>query len=209
MRLGLVSDIHCNIESLDVALEQMGDVDEVLCAGDAIFSFRFSNAVVARLRQIGARMVLGNHELDVLGPQGIRVREDKKTDPELLRWLYRQPTRIDTIIDDRRLTMFHAAPLAPFDYVYGDSPRLKEFGELGAKFVVYGHTHYALAEQVDGTLVINPGSTGQPRNPTNGFRSSYAILDTSSGEVTFHVYDDPNYPPNYTEWSDGPDGSTR
>ena len=81
MRLGLVSDIHCNIESLDVALEQMGDVDEVLCAGDAIFSFRFSNAVVARLRQIGARMVLGNHELDVLGPQGIRVREDKKTDP--------------------------------------------------------------------------------------------------------------------------------
>ena len=37
--------------------------------------------------------------------------------------------------------------------------------------------------------------------------SSYAILDTGSGEVSFHVYDDPNHPPRYTEWSDGPNAS--
>ena len=94
MRLGIVSDIHCNIESLDLALAKMGDVDEVLCAGDAVFTYRFSNEVVARLREIGARIVLGNHDLDVLGPQGIRVREHELTDPDLVRWLYRQPTRV-------------------------------------------------------------------------------------------------------------------
>ena len=208
MRLGIISDIHCNIESLDTALERMSDtVDEVLCAGDSILGFRFSNDVIARLREIGARVVLGNHDLDVLSPQGVRVREDKQTDQELLRWLYRQPTRIDTIIGNRRLTMFHAAPSEPMDYIYTDSTRLKEFGDLGAAFVVYGHTHFAMAEQVGRTLVINPGSTGQPRDPTNGFRASYAILDTSSAEVTFDVYDDPLHPPRYTEWSDGPNAA--
>ena len=42
---------------------------------------------------------------------------------------------------------------------------------------------------------MNPGSTGQPRNPANGFRVSYAILDTQSGEVTIDVFDDPLRPP--------------
>ena len=196
MRLGLVSDIHCNLAALEIALERMSDrVDEVLCSGDAIFQFRFSNEVIARLRQIGARLVLGNHEDVVLGPLGDRVRAHPQTDPELLRWLSEQPRRIDTVIDGKKLTMFHATPdEPPYDYVYSDSPRMQEFGELGADFVVYGHTHYELVQRVNGTLVVNPGSTGQPRNPSNGFRASYAILDTQSGEVTVELFDDPTRP---------------
>ena len=195
MRLGLVSDIHCNAEALEIALARMGDVDEVLCSGDAIFQFRFSNDVVRRLREIGARVVLGNHEDVVLGPLGERVRAHHTTDPELLRWLAGQPRRIDTVIGGKKLTMFHACPdEPPYEYVYADSPRIREFGELGADYVIYGHTHYELLERVDSTLVVNPGSAGQPRNPANGFRASCAVLDTQSGEVTFEIFDDPLRP---------------
>ena len=205
MRLGLVSDIHCNLGALDIALERMsGQVDEVLCSGDSIFQFRFSNEVIGRLREIGARIVLGNHEDVVFGPLGERVREHRSTDPELLKWLSEQPLRIDTVIDGKKLTMFHACPdQPPYEYIYEGSPRMKEFGELGADYVVYGHTHYELRRRVNSyelrrrvnsTLVINPGSTGQARNPSNGFRVSYAILDTQSGEVTFDVFDDPLRP---------------
>ena len=203
MRLGIVSDIHCNIDSLNLALERMGDVHEVLCAGDAVMTYRFSNEVIARLREIGAHLVLGNHDMDVLGPQGVRVREHPGVDEELLRWLGQHSARLDTVIDGKKLTMFHAAPSAPYDYVYRESARLREFGDLGADFVVYGHTHYAMAAQVNGTLVVNPGSAGQPRDPKNGFRSSFAVLDTASKEVRLEVYDDPVHPPRYTEWSDG------
>jgi len=49
MRLGIVSDVHGNIEALDIAIEQMGAVDELLCAGDACYQFRFSNEVCGRL----------------------------------------------------------------------------------------------------------------------------------------------------------------
>ena len=37
MLLGIVSDLHCNIQGLDKALELMGDVDQVLCLGDTIY----------------------------------------------------------------------------------------------------------------------------------------------------------------------------
>ncbi len=195
MRLGIVADIHGNVASLDLALSLMGHVDEVLCAGDLVSGFRFSNEVVARLREIGARVVLGNHDLDVLGPHGERVRESSATDPELLRWLSEQPIRLDTRVDGRRLTMFHAAPEEPFEYVYAESPRMRLWRDLDADFVIYGHTHYGLAHREGDALVINPGSTGQPRDPRNGFRSSFAVLDTASGEVRVEVYDDPVYRP--------------
>ena len=50
MRIGIVSDLHGNINGLDLALERMGDVDEVCRPGDAFNQDRFSNEVVARLR---------------------------------------------------------------------------------------------------------------------------------------------------------------
>ena len=54
MRLGIVSDIHCNIDALKLALERMGRVDELLCAGDAFYEYRFSNEVIELLRSFAA-----------------------------------------------------------------------------------------------------------------------------------------------------------
>lgn len=196
MKLGIISDVHGNAASLERALELMPDVDEVLCAGDLVSSFRFSNEVVARLREIGARVVLGNHDLDVLAPHGERVRASAATDPTLLRWLAEQPERLDTQINGRRITMFHAVPEPPYGYVYAETPRMQQWSGLGADFVIYGHTHRALLHRVDDTLVINPGSAGQPRDARNGFRSSFAVLDTQSGEVLMQTYDDPVYRPH-------------
>lgn len=196
MRLGIISDVHGNAASLDRALSLMSDVDEVLCAGDLVSGFRFSNDVVARLREIGARVVLGNHDLDVLGPHGERVRASAATDPVLLRWLAAQPERLDVRVNGRRLTMFHAVPAPPYEYVYAETPRMQEWSRLGADFVIYGHTHRALSHRFNGTLVINPGSAGQPRDARNGFRSTFAVLDTQSGEVLIETYDDPVHRPH-------------
>ena len=43
VRLGIVSDIHSNAAGLQQALDLMGYIDELLCLGDAIFEYRFSN----------------------------------------------------------------------------------------------------------------------------------------------------------------------
>ena len=47
LKIGIVSDVHCNHAGLLQALELLGDVDELICLGDSIYEYRFSNEVVA------------------------------------------------------------------------------------------------------------------------------------------------------------------
>lgn len=192
MRIGIVSDIHGNIAGLDTALDRMGDVDEVWCPGDAFNQYEFSNDVVGRLRDIGARYILGNHEDTLLSPAGKRAQERQEVDEELLAWVRGQPYWIEETIDDKVIFMFHSTPWEPFgEYLYPHSPAISRLGELHADIAIYGHTHTKIAREFSGTLVINPGSTGMGQDPSNGRRLSYAVLDTATSEVTFDDFDNP------------------
>ena len=192
MRLGIVSDIHCNLAGLDLALERMGPVDQVICAGDACYEYRFSNAVAARLKEIGARYVLGNHEDVLLGPHGAAARAAAEVDPALVAWTAEQPHLIRADVGGKRLLLFHATPWAPFkDYLFPHSAALERLADLDADIVIYGHTHCQLQRRIGRTLVVNPGSTGEARDPQNGFQLSYAVVDTSAEAVEFGNFADP------------------
>jgi putative phosphoesterase len=192
MRIGIVADVHCNHEALRVALERMGDVDELLCAGDAVYQFRFSNEVIAILRERGARYILGNHEDVLLGKWGEKARSADWVRRVELDYMASQPFRIETLIDGKKLVMVHGSPFEPYnEYIYPNSPSIAKLGTIDASYVVLGHTHYQMAERVGRVLVINPGSAGEPRDARNAFRLSYAVLDTASGEVTFDDFPDP------------------
>src|ERR687894_307875 len=103
MRIGIVSDIHCNVQGLKQAIERMGDVDELLCAGDTIFEYRFSNEVVELLMERQARIVLGNHEHVFYGPAGVRARSAATIRQEALDFLSEQPLTIEVEVDGKRL----------------------------------------------------------------------------------------------------------
>ena len=87
LKVGIVSDLHCNLQGLDLALEAMGGVDELLCLGDSINEARFSNETIAALKARGAQVILGNHEEAFLSPAGERAREVSGTDPAMVAWL--------------------------------------------------------------------------------------------------------------------------
>lgn len=184
MRLGIVSDIHCNAEALALALARMGDVDELLCAGDAVFEYRFSNEVIELLRDRGARYVLGNHEHVMLDHRGARAREVAHVRPENVRYMAERPDTIKVEIDGKTLLMTHASPIPPHtQYCYPWSPELDQFAEVDADFIIIGHTHAQMARRIGRALVVNPGSAGDARDHRNGRRLSYAVLDTSTDEV--------------------------
>ncbi len=192
MKIGIVSDIHCNIAGLDRALAEMGDVDELICAGDSIFQYRFSNEVVTRLRERGARVILGNHEETFFSSAGVRAQQAGWIDRDAYTYLASQPAEIRVTVGGKRLCMVHGSPWDPHnEYVYPHSPTLRKFAEFDADIVVLGHTHYQMAERAGRTLVVNPGSTGQPRDPRNDFQLSFAILDSESDEVRFCSFPDP------------------
>lgn len=192
MKIGIVSDVHCNHEALRIALDRMGDVDELLCAGDAVYQFRFSNEVMALLRERGARYILGNHEEVLLGKWGEHARSVEGVQQSELEYMASQGYRLETRLNGKSLVMVHGSPWEPHnEYIYPNSPAISRLAEIGADYVILGHTHYQMAERVGRSLVINPGSAGEPRDPRNGFMLSYAVLDTVTDEVMFDDFRDP------------------
>ena len=45
---------------------------------------------------------------------------------------------------------------------------------MGADVAVFGHTHVAIEQIIDGVLIVNPGSISRPRDAANG---SFMMLD--------------------------------
>lgn len=184
MRIGIVADIHGNAAGLATALERLGDVDELVCAGDVVEEFRFGNEAVAMLRARGARCVLGNHDVGLLGLHGARARSARDVDPELVSWLAAQPPTIETVVGGKKLVVTHASPCPPYtQYVLPSSPELRRIAAVDADVVVLGHTHKQMVQRAGRALVINPGSVGQARDPGNGKRLSCAVLDVPAGDV--------------------------
>jgi putative phosphoesterase len=184
LRIGIVSDLHCNFAGLTRALALMGDVDEVICLGDSIWEYRFSNEVVRMLKERAVRTILGNHEEGFFGPQGVRARQAEWIDRSLLSWLAERPHRLELQIGEKRLLAVHSTPWEPRGtYIYPHSALLERFAESDADFVLYGHTHHQLVRRCGKVLVINPGSAGDARDPGNGRQLSCAVLDTVNEEV--------------------------
>lgn len=192
MRVGIVSDIHCNAAGLSQALSLMGDVDELICLGDSIYEYRFSNEVVRLLQEREARVILGNHEECFFGPQGERARARPGIDPVLAQWLASRPHRAELSVGGKRLLLVHSTPWEPRGtYVHPQSALLARFAEAEADFVLYGHTHQQVVRRFGAVLVINPGSAGEARDSANRFLLSCAVLDTASEEVRMIDFADP------------------
>jgi len=184
VRVGIVSDLHCNQHGLLRALDIMGDVDELICLGDSVYEYRFSNEVIEILRDRAAHTILGNHEEGFLGPQGVRARAADWIDPALLGWLADRPPRLMVEIGGKKLLLVHSTPWEPRGtYVYPHSSLIERFAAANADFVLYGHTHHQLVRRVGRVLVINPGSAGEARDSGNGRQLSCAVLDTATEEV--------------------------
>jgi putative phosphoesterase len=196
MKIGIVSDIHCNHAGLRAALAAMGDIEELLCLGDCIFEYEFSNEVVGLLRERGAHIIHGNHEEVFLSPSGARARADERVDQELLAYLAEQPSRRLLELGGKRLLMVHSTPWEPRGaYVYPHSAQLARFAEADADIVLYGHTHAQVVRRFGEVMVINPGSAGDARDSRNGRQLSCAVLDTITDEVRVIDFPDPRFSP--------------
>ena len=186
MKIGIVSDIHAEPRSLRKALDDMGSIDMILCAGDAISEYRFCPETVEILRERDVRCIRGNHELVLFerNPQYFKKCQSQFA-PEQLEFLMGVPLSIEMNLDEARILMVHASPLPPYEeYVYSGSPILRQVGSLPFDFIILGHTHVPMVHKTNGVTVINPGSCSQPRDEDR--RGSYAILDTAKMQVEIH-----------------------
>jgi putative phosphoesterase len=187
MRIGLISDVHANLVALEAVLADMPTVDEVICAGDVVGYNPWPAECVDRVRDVAATTVKGNHDRNVGTPERYRanhmahaglVHAGEQLSTEQRRWLDGLPER-ETWLDGRLLLVHsHPDPAQRGMYVYPkDFPRLVEHLD-DHDALVLGHTHVQHEATVDGTLMVNPGSVGQPRDGDP--RAGYAVLDVDA-----------------------------
>ena len=189
MKIGIVSDIHAEPRSLRHALQDMGSIDMVLCAGDSISEYRFCPETVEVLRENQVRCIRGNHEAVLFGGRNPHYLKKCQAEypSDLLEFLSTTPISIELDSDGARIFVVHGSPVPPYDeYVYSGSPVLRQVGELPYDFIILGHTHMPMVYKTDGVTVINPGSCSQPRDEDR--RGSFAILDTARREVEIHRF---------------------
>jgi predicted phosphodiesterase len=103
-------------------------------------------------------------------------------EPPVLAQLVGAPTETSLEFENLRIAVYHGSPWdSEGEYVYPDFPEWQKFGHVAADLVILGHTHIPFVRKVENTLVVNPGSCGQPRDGDP--RAAYAVFDTATREV--------------------------
>jgi predicted phosphodiesterase len=214
MRIAVISDIHGNCFALDVALADIRReaVDQIVCLGDAIQGGAQPAATVARLRELGCPIVMGNadawlltgEETDAERPATerlIAIREwslAQLSDADRAFIAGFQPTITIGLGDGRELLCFHGSPHSFDDIILPDTPEeaVERFlGGFGAAALAGGHTHLQQIRRLGDAVFFNPGSLGyayRHQQPEDGFRADswaeYAILSLDAGRLSLDFH---------------------
>jgi len=186
-RIGVIADIHANIEALESVLEDMPRVDRKICAGDLVGYGPEPDGVIELVRSEDILTVMGNHDHAVANGKFGSLSESagkaarwtrENLEEENLDFLQDLPKRVQIEIEGYEVFMTHGTPRSPLkEYLYpGVSDRVltKMTQEVDADVVILGHTHVPLERIIQERLILNPGAVGQPRDRDP--KASYTVL---------------------------------
>jgi len=213
MRIAVLSDIHSNLVALDAVLVHAGALDAVWHLGDVVGYGPEPDGVVARLAEVGAVGVRGNHDAAAIGGLEIEwFNPEARTAIEWTRdrispatrgWLAAHPeVRVMSGV-----TLVHGSPRDPLrEYITSEAIAGTNLEGLATPHGLHGHTHVPVAFVANGDRVrrcdppadvpqvfagerslLNPGSVGQPRDGDP--RASYLVLDPETMTATWHRVD--------------------
>jgi putative phosphoesterase len=187
MRVLVVADIHGNRAALEAIREPF---DACFCVGDIVDYGPEPGACVDWVRANATHAVRGNHDhgaaqnVEVQGAGGFRYLTAvtrplsvAALTPDQRRFLADLPTSRLFALGGKRFLLVHATPRDPMDEFAPPDPAFwrPRLAGLKVDYVVVGHTHQPYALDVNGTLVVNPGSVGLPRDGDP--RAAYAIIE--------------------------------
>jgi len=208
----LISAVHANLAALDAVLAdpEAARTDATWHLGDLVGYGPQPNEVVARLRELGAANILGNHDAAAVGL--LPTRDFNQFAAHAAAWTTDQLDEssrdylaaLPRIAATHDVTRVHGSLRDPlWEYLTTVEAAREHFARQETDLSAVGHTHIPLAlsltlsgsltaeEPGDGETLdltgarwcLNPGSVGQPRDSDP--RAAFALLDTSQRRVTF------------------------
>lgn len=215
MLAAVLSDPHGNRHALEAVLAEpeVAQADERWCLGDVVGYGAEPEACVALVREHCAVALCGNHDLAVTGALAIDEFSDvaataarwtaRTLSAEAVEWL----SRLLPVGRRADVALYHASPRDPvWEYVITEEAAAQNLACQDAEVALVGHSHVALSFRqtasggadgapapagtsvaLDGRLLLNPGSVGQPRDRDP--RAAWLLLDTERATATWHRTD--------------------
>jgi predicted phosphodiesterase len=208
MRVAIASDIHGNRHAFEavIAAAQESGAEELWCLGDLVGYGADPDACVALAEANCAVCLAGNHDLAVVDV--LSLEEFSRGAALAAEWtkeVISPATRafllsLEPKGDAEGVGLYHASPRDPiWEYVLSGLTAELCFDATPFRVSMIGHSHVALSfhrpegsaasgttrregELVDlrsGEWLLNPGSTGQPRDGDP--RAAWLALDTTAG----------------------------
>ena len=196
------------------ARETRGPIDAVWCTGDIVGYGADPAAVIARLRQLEVVCVAGNHDLVACGKIGVEdfnpiaagaaLWQGAQLSPEERDWLAALPLVRQVGRPESPFTLVHGSLRAPdWEYLLDDEAAVAHLALQTTPYSLVGHSHqqFHVVEDPAGPrfvpatkaarvalggrrLILNAGSTGQPRDGDP--RAGYILYDQDAATVTWH-----------------------
>lgn len=214
---GVLGDIHGSAEALRAVLDYLErrGVEGLLCVGDVVGYNADSDTCAELLREHGALVIAGNHDLISAGRLGVARcankvayslrRTRRAISPETAAWLAGLPARL---VIDEHILLVHAGLRDVEQYVVGERQVRENATYLAEELpqvdtCFFGHVHLQKAFEVspgrvrelaidgptelrgDRIHFINPGSVDAARR--NGQRcAEFAVFDGVQRRLEFH-----------------------
>jgi len=212
MQIGIIADIHANLEAFNVVLEHLKGADKIVCAGDIVGYGPDPNECVKIMRELKIPSVAGNHEKAVLG--GMDVTCFNRAAREAIAWTGEKLTSenleylktLPLTLQFEEFEIVHGSLRDPLEeYITGIMDAIPTFEKMKKPLCFVGHSHVPLCvyEKNDGKFdgwhlqdgdhiklkkfkraIVNVGGVGQPRDGDP--RASYGIYNNESREVSIY-----------------------
>ena len=211
MRIAVISDVHGNLEALEVVLATLGELgaDAVWSLGDIVGYGPAPRECLALVRDRAAVSLLGNHDAAAIGRT--EIEDFNEFARSAVAWSSEQLAPADfayleslpLVVRAADALLVHASPREPeaWHYIHGASDAAEHFADFTERVCFVGHSHRAGILSIDEVghvpraadravfgpgerYIVNAGSVGQPRDRDP--RSSFALWETATGEVAVH-----------------------
>lgn len=196
-RIAVISDVHGNLTALEAVLDHIraAGITRIFNLGDLVGKGPRSAAALDRCRQVCEIIVQGNWDADVANgfrkPWTAGEWHREQLGAERLAYLAALPGSADLVLSGRRVRLFHASQLSPFDRVHAtgtpeqhmamfENTPFTGFGTT-PDIVGYGDIHMPYVLNFAGRTLFNAGSVG---NPLDMPLACYCVLEGQHGAET-------------------------
>ena len=223
MKLLILSDIHANWPALQAVLTAEPNVDGYIVLGDLVNYGPHPVECVqwARGNVSAGWIVQGNHDRAVGCDEDPRCSAPyrelaaamqrytvNRLNPAAKDYLAGLPATQTNSLGYARCYLCHAIPTDPhFGYLQAKESRARWENEIKAAgnpdYLLVGHTHRPRVSMINSTIIINPGSVGQPKDGDPA--ASYICWNNGEVELRRAAYDVPSVARDLAAAAPGPE----